>query len=155
MSLWHDSTSFVFRLWDVLPPQLIATSQRHPDTVMEEVKRKTRKTCRIIAKHFLLSPICHFPRFSLGFFCTLLQSECHTFGFSQSHAAYYLFMFMLQKEKSNHNTTIAPSYPCNLYRTEGLFFSGRKFKMFTYLTNIHYHATYSHLFVAVVVRQYS
>jgi len=79
------------------------------------------------------------PEFRRG---TPLIRVPHTFGlFPVPGAVLPFFMFMWQKVPNPIRVARQPSAR-SCYST---FFPGRKFKMFTYLTNIHYHATYSKL----------
>jgi len=135
-----------------------SSSSTHRGLIITRSAGWPKKTCRIIAKHFLLpfrislrhprvfcllTAIAIAPHPAQNFDGARPWSECHThLGYFQSPVPYYLFfMFMWQKVPNPFRGARQPSaHSC--YST---FFPGRKFKMFTYLTNIHYHATYSKL----------
>lgn len=143
MSLWHESSL-----------ELIATSHRHrlPDTQFQwpkskekrrksHTKRATRKEKPVESLRNVSPP----PPSPLPFALYCNQSGPHIWFIFLPSGPWRHITFLCLCCRSEKPTLIRATFLTPLPRRPlpDWPFHRRKFKMFTYLTNIHYHATYS------------
>lgn len=143
MSLWHESSL-----------ELIATSHRHrhPDTQFQCPKAKKNEENRIqnerqerknLSNHCEMFLLLLHPPLPFALYCN--QSGPHIWFIFLPSGPWRHITFLCLCCRSEKPTLIRATFLTPLPRRPSPVwpFHRRKFKMFTYLTNIHYHATYS------------